>query len=36
MEDGNRSLYDWIETRKEELDEPFEADRMEKVGEYEK
>ncbi|XP_023331047.1 lymphokine-activated killer T-cell-originated protein kinase [Eurytemora carolleeae] len=31
MEDGHRSLYDIIETRKDELDTPFSADYIEKV-----
>ena len=32
MEDGHRSLYDIIETRKDELDTPFSAQDIEKVG----
>ena len=31
MEDGQKSLFDWIEERKEEEDQPFSPDIIEKV-----
>jgi hypothetical protein len=31
MEDGQKSLADWIEDRREELDQPFSSQIIEKV-----